>query len=111
MYFNRRHQHVGHVFQDRFRASRIDSDSYFNWISVYIHANPKTAHLVGRLDDWPHSSYPGYIGKQENLLCDTSIIMSEFKSKEAYKRFVADGLGMAEKIKLAGALLDEAEES
>lgn len=41
MYFNKKYGRVGPLFQSRYLASRIDSDSYLYHISRYIHRNPK----------------------------------------------------------------------
>lgn len=41
MYFNKKYDRVGHVFQTCFRASQINNDAYFRYVSAYIHLNPK----------------------------------------------------------------------
>src|SRR3989338_4749073 len=110
MYFNRRYKHVGHVFQDRFKAASVDSDSYFNRISVYIHANPKAAGLVEDLDDWSYSSYLDYVGKRKGNLCDTRLVLSGFKSGKAYADYVAEGFSISENVKILGLLIDEDED-
>lgn len=55
MYFNKRYDRVGNLFQSRFKASRILTDEYLLHISRYIHRNPK------EYDSWKYSSYPYYI--------------------------------------------------
>lgn len=40
MYFNRKYDRVGPLFQSRYLASRITNDAYFHHISRYIHRNP-----------------------------------------------------------------------
>ena len=40
MYFNKKYQRQGPVFQSSYLASRIDDDSYLEHISRYIHLNP-----------------------------------------------------------------------
>lgn len=39
-YFNRRYKHSGVVFEGRYLASRISSDTYLWHVSRYIHLNP-----------------------------------------------------------------------
>ena len=109
MYFNRRYTHVGHVFQDRFKAAPVDSDAHFKWLSVYIHANPKMAGLVDDLHAWPYSSYLDYVGKRKDTLCNTDLILSDFKSGKGYADFVADGFPVSGDVKLIGMLIDEDE--
>ena len=51
LYFNRRYQRVGHLFQNRFRSSVIRTEPYLREAIRYIHLNPLRAGLVGTLDD------------------------------------------------------------
>lgn len=103
MYFNAKYEHVGHVFQDRFRAARIENDRYLKHISAYIHLNPKTGGLVKNAEDWKYSSYPDYIGEREDMLCDKTKILEQFKSALAYQRYVEES---AEDIRLRKKLGD-----
>lgn len=41
MYFNKKYDRVGPLFQGRYLASRIDNDPYLHHVSRYIHRNPK----------------------------------------------------------------------
>lgn len=90
MYFNAKYEHVGHVFQSRFRAVRIENDRYLKHISAYIHLNPKTAGLVKKAENWKYSSYPDYIGEREDTVCDTTKVLEQFKSVPAYRRYVEE---------------------
>ncbi|MBI2798120.1 transposase [Candidatus Saccharibacteria bacterium] len=56
MYFNDRYKRIGPVFQQRYRASRISSDSYLLHISRYIHLNPND------YQHWQWSSLSYYTG-------------------------------------------------
>jgi REP element-mobilizing transposase RayT len=40
MYFNKRHEHSGTLFQGKFKSSHIDSNEYLLWIFTYVHLNP-----------------------------------------------------------------------
>lgn len=59
MYYNYKYKSSGHVFQSVFKASRIDSESYLQHISRYIHLNPET------YQTYKWSSLPYYIGKRD----------------------------------------------
>jgi putative transposase len=65
--YNSRHGQIGHVFQGRYKAVVIQSDSgnYFETVSTYIHLNPARARLVNRekggLEQYEWSSYPWYL--------------------------------------------------
>lgn len=40
MYFNKKNERSGSLFEGTFKAKHIDSDPYLNWIFSYIHTNP-----------------------------------------------------------------------
>ncbi len=91
MYFNKKYQRVGHVFQDRFKQVLVNDNEYLKWLSAYIHQNPKVAGLVTNLDDYRWSSYPFFVGLREDRLCDKSIIYDQFGNSKGYKEFVESG--------------------
>ena len=65
--FNNRHGQRGHVFQGRYKAVVIESESgdYFETVSTYVHLNPARAGLLKDtergLEQYPWSSYPLYL--------------------------------------------------
>lgn len=61
-WWNRRHQHVGHVFQGRFAAQVVQDDSYLLTVCRYVALNPVRARLVGSPEKWPWSSYRATAG-------------------------------------------------
>ncbi len=60
--FNRRHGLVGHVFQGRFKAIVVDTDSYLLEVCRYVDLNPVRAGMVAGPADWPWSSYRAHAG-------------------------------------------------
>jgi hypothetical protein len=64
MYFNAKHQRVGHLLQGRFKAILVERDEYAKLLSRYIHLNPLRANLVEKLEDFRWSSYLDYIGER-----------------------------------------------
>ena len=60
--FNRRHQLTGHLFQGRFKAILVDSDSYLLEVCRYVDLNPVRAHMVDRPDAYRWSSYRALAG-------------------------------------------------
>ncbi|MCL5667083.1 MAG: transposase [Patescibacteria group bacterium] len=95
-FFNKKYEHAGGLFQDQFKAVRVENDSQLLWASAYIHNNPKTAGLVQKLEDYAWSSYLDYIGKRQGTLCDKEFILKMIGGAEKYKRFTEGGF---EKIK------------
>ena len=68
-WFQRRHGHIGHLFQGRFRGYIIEDESYFWNVSRYDHLNPLRTHppLAAHPSDWRWSSYPGYPDRRQRL--------------------------------------------
>jgi putative transposase len=55
--FNRRHLHVGHVFQERYNAKRIRDDAQLWTVVRYIARNPVEAGLCQAPAGWRWSSF------------------------------------------------------
>jgi REP element-mobilizing transposase RayT len=60
--FNRRHGLVGHLFQGRFKAILVDSETYLVALCRYVERNPVAAGLAATAGDWPWSSCRAHIG-------------------------------------------------
>ncbi|MBI4096764.1 MAG: transposase [Candidatus Levybacteria bacterium] len=92
-YFNVRYDRTGSLFQFMFKAVRMETDEQMVHVSRYIHLNPATAYLVEAkdLDKYEWSSFKSYISDiQSNV--STEMILSRFRSKQDYKKFVLDQL-------------------
>ena len=61
-YFNIKRKRAGHLFQGRYKAILVEADEYATELSRYIHLNPVRAGMVTKPEDFPWSSYRGYIG-------------------------------------------------
>ncbi len=93
MYFNKKYNRVGHLFQGIYKASMITNDSYLLHLSRYIHLNPleHTKDLYNA-----YSSYGEYLGLRRTKWISTIEILSFFnnaksdflKSVNTYKNFV-----------------------
>lgn len=94
-YFNNKHERVGVLFQDRFKAERVSKNEYLLWLSVYIHLNPRVANLVKNDDSWKWSSCSEYLGhSSEN--CDKTIILEQCKN---YKQLMDEAYESIKKRK------------
>lgn len=40
MYFNKKYERRGSLFEGKFKSKYIDNEPYFNWVFSYIHLNP-----------------------------------------------------------------------
>ncbi|MED4884491.1 transposase [Bacillus smithii] len=93
MYFNRRYDLVGHVFQGRYKAQLIESDHYFLKVSQYIHLNPVRANLVEKPEDYIWSSYHSYITGKDNPNVDkqkTLYYFTKDRSRITYQQYVEE---------------------
>lgn len=91
-YFNTKHRRKGHLFEGQFAAVRVESDEQLVHLSRYIHLNPYTSYVVKNLKDllsYPHSSLLDYLGEPSGF-CDKDMVLSQFKDRESYKKFVFD---------------------
>ena len=88
MYFNRRNERVGHLFQGRYKARKIDSDAYNLHITRYIHLNPQAMESGYKL--YPYSSMRFILRPEIRprwLLVD-SVLSEHYGSIDHYVRFI-----------------------
>ena len=85
IYFNKKYDKVGRMFQGRFKQKEIGKDEYLSRVTSYIHFNPVKDGLVEDLDNYQWSSYPDFIGIREGTLCDKDIVLLD-KTSEEYKK-------------------------
>ncbi len=83
MYFNKKYERVGPLFQSRYLASMIDSDAYLHHISRYIHRNP---HMWS---EYRYSSLSDYLGNATRDWVKPEPILELFDSNpKKYLAFV-----------------------
>lgn len=83
-YYNKKHNRVGSLFQDKFKAVRIYRNEQLLWTSLYIHENPLKAEIIDNLNEYKWSSYLDYVGLQNDNLCKKEIILEQFGSPKTY---------------------------
>ena len=84
-YFNKKHKRVGSLFQGTFRSSHVDSNEYLLHLSAYINLNNNEFLQIPSLPS--KSSWGEYIGVEKEPICNTEIILSQFRSKHEYQEF------------------------
>lgn len=107
IYFNKKYNFVGHLFQGRYRSELVEADARLLQTSKYIHLNPVRANMVEKPDQYAWSSYREYLSRIPRTTSDgvsslvfscgntkpnlaTDIILKYFKDKNAalYKEYV-----------------------
>ncbi len=98
--FNLRHNRAGHLFQNRFKSTLVDSETYLLELVRYIHLNPLRAGRVASLDALDRYRWTGHgalLGHHTSSWQDCDFILSHFGStskaaRKAYRAFVGEGL-------------------
>jgi REP element-mobilizing transposase RayT len=85
MYFNKKYDRSGHLFQDRYLSEAVQDDSYFLTVFRYILLNPQAAGLCN-YSEYPWSSFKLY-GKKSSFV-DTSLLVDMLGSFEQYCAFL-----------------------
>jgi putative transposase len=99
LYFNRRHDRRGHLFQDRYRSIVCEEEPYLLELVRYIHLNPLRGKVVGNLrelEKYPWSGHAILMGTERNNWQEKEYILRRFHRERAaavraYARFVAEG--------------------
>ena len=60
--FNRRHQRVGHTFEQRFNSFVVQREKYLRRVARYIAVNPVRARLCRDAAEWPWSTHRATAG-------------------------------------------------
>ncbi len=110
LYFNRRYRRTGHLFENRYKSILCDEDNYLLALIRYIHLNPMRAGIVKtieELDRYPWSGHSAVMNKQECPWMDTDHVLLQFnettrRARNAYRRFVQEGIGMGQQPQLIG---------
>jgi putative transposase len=76
--FNKRHRHVGHVFQGRYGATIVRSDPQLLAVARYIALNPVEAGLCEDACQWPWSSHAAVAGGMAPHWLDEARLLGYF---------------------------------
>lgn len=105
IYFNRKHNRCGHLFQDRFKSEYIDSDNYLLEASRYIHLNPVRAGLItiDKLSSYLWTSFATFMGGKDrsSIPIDTHFILG----------LLSDDIPQATKQYVKYVMRDEADDT
>ncbi|MEX2012998.1 MAG: transposase [Candidatus Levyibacteriota bacterium] len=95
MYFNKKYERVGTLFQGKYKAAQVDNDSYLLHLSRYIHLNPYPG---SDPKYYNYSSYKYYLGTRNASWIKTEEILDYFKTAKrvgakdylSYESFIED---------------------
>ncbi len=91
-YFNIRYKRNGHLFGSRFQSRHIDSNEYLNYLSAYIHLNPRELkEWRGEEVRYPWSSFQDLVLENRwGSFLNPSIVLEQFKDGHDYRNFVEE---------------------
>jgi len=104
-YFNLKYQEVGSLFQGTYKAKVVETQTYLNWLSVYIQVKNVLELFPGGLEAalknldealkfverYPFSSYANYSGaRKSSLIIDKDVLGEVFPNPSDYINFVRD---------------------
>ncbi len=108
MYFNRRWERNGVLFQGKFKATHVNDDRYLAYLISYIHLNPiklieprwKEGGIQNKkraedyLEHYKYSSYLDYRGKKrpENKIINQNVLPKYFSLGHNFKEYVTEWL-------------------
>jgi len=99
--FNRRHKHVGHLFQGRFGAILVERESHLLELARYVPLNPVRAGFVNSAAQWPWSSYRATAGLEApSPWLTVGVVLEHFgpdpgRALARFQEFVQAGLHAA----------------
>ena len=110
VYFNRRHQRYGHLFQNRYKSILCQEESYFRELVCYIHLNPLRAKLVedlASLDKYPYSGHSAVVGRVKRDWQQVDYVLEFFgkrkpDARRAYRKLVKKGIVQGRRPELTG---------
>lgn len=111
-YFNTKNNRVGPLLQGMFKAVPIETDIQLVHVSRYIHLNPYVSEITQNLKDlenYPYSSYPGYIGTSDRQLCTKEPVLDFFKEPTDYREFIVGHGDYARELERMKHLLHDPE--
>lgn len=92
-HFKRRYDHVGNLFQGRYKSFPIEKDDYLLECGRYIERNPLRANMVKELSDYHFSSFNFYAkGKKDDIITSDPLYTSLSKNQNERIRLYAEYL-------------------
>lgn len=87
IYFNKKYNRVGHLFQNRYLSKKIEDGIYLKAACRYIHQNPQKAGIE-KTENYKWSSYREYIGRKLIINPNMLLLLFDKNEDEAKKEFI-----------------------
>lgn len=87
MYFNKKYDRSGVLFQGNFKAVHIDSNEYLLYVSAYVNCNSEVHGIMDAVK-YRWCSFSEFISNGCGEICtNKGIILGQFKNKDDYKEY------------------------
>jgi len=116
MFFNKKYQRTGRLFENRFQATHADTDEYLKYLFAYIHLNPiklidsewkekrnfnkKSAREF--LNKYSYSSYRDFVGakdsREETAILNKKVFPEYFAEAREFNDFIGDWMSMSDGV-------------
>lgn len=113
MYFNKKYERTGALFQGTFKATHVNDDRYLAYLISYIHLNPvklidpewkengitDLQNAKQYLERYKHSSYLDHLGQDRivKMIINEKSLPEYFKSGLDFKKSITDWLSYPQK--------------
>jgi REP element-mobilizing transposase RayT len=110
IYYNRRHNRQGHLFQNRYKSILCQENTYLLELVRYIHLNPLRGKLVkdiNKLDKYPYCGHSAILGNINKSWQEIDKILGLFHerrylARRYYKNFIVNGIAQGKRPDLVG---------
>jgi REP element-mobilizing transposase RayT len=91
-YFNEKHKRNGVLFQGKFKSKHISDNKYLLHLSAYINMNnrDKCGNVIFKLSKSSLEEYTKCEKGNKNNMCDTQIVLEQFKNGKEYLDFALE---------------------
>jgi putative transposase len=89
-YFNQKKKRTGSLFQGTFKSSKIKPNALL-YLSVYVNCNSEV-HGIAKSQNYRWCSFPDYIGKRKEALCEKKEILGQFRGFKDYFDFAVENI-------------------
>jgi putative transposase len=94
-HFNRRHQRIGHLWQERYASEAVQRDRHLLATMRYIALNPVEAGWCERPDDWVWSAHRGLMGRRRDIVGVNAALRFLHPDTPVARRLYAELVGAA----------------
>ncbi|MBU0998787.1 transposase [Patescibacteria group bacterium] len=114
MYYNKKYNRTGSLFEGKFKAEHLDDDNYLKYIFSYIHLNPvklidkdwkengirNKKEVLDYLGKCQHSSYFDYLGKNrvQNNILNRDAFPDYFPTPKDFSREIFEWISFNETV-------------